>query len=159
MTSFFSVAGRLCFGSFSFCVLGARPFVLPLLLLSLVFVFSVSLVGCVWLASLGFFFCWGLFCGVCFLLGVWLMLSFVGCWCVGFIVFRAFSFGLLLHFPCFYHFSPSALLLRGSATWAFGLLLPFACSCMFPPSGVLAFSSLLTFGFALPCLLGGSTYL
>ena len=79
VTSFLSVAGWLGFGSFSFCVLGARPFVLPLLLLSLVFVFSVSLVGCVWLASLGFFFCWGLFCGVCFLLGVWLMLSFVGC--------------------------------------------------------------------------------
>ena len=39
VTSFFSVAGWLCFGSFSFCVLGARPFVLPLLLLSLVFVF------------------------------------------------------------------------------------------------------------------------
>ena len=62
---------------------------------------------------------------------------------LGLSVFGAFSFGLLLRFPYFYLFSPSALLLRGSATLAFGLLLPFACSCLFPPSGVLAFSSLL----------------
>ena len=86
--------------------------------------------------------------GVCRLLVRWVCLFF-----------EAFSFGLLLRFPYFFLFSPPALLLRGSATWAFGLLLPFACSCMFPPSGVLAFSSLLTFGFALPFILGGSAYL
>ena len=97
------------------------------------------------------------FAGFLLLLG-WFV-AFAFCWACGCCWRLLVSFGWLLRFPYFYLFSPSALLLRGSATLAFGLLLPFACSCLFPPSGVLAFSSLLTFGFALLCLLGGSAYL
>ena len=69
--------------------------------------FSSSLDGCVWLASLGFFFCWGLVCGVCFLLGVWLMLSFVGCCCVGFVCFRGFLVWLAFAFSVLLPFLPS----------------------------------------------------
>ena len=117
VTSFLSVAGWLCFGSFSFCVLGARPFVLPLLLLSLVFVFfcvavCLGVVGFAgFLLLLGFGLWRLLFAGrvaddvVCRLLLCWVCLFF-----------GAFSFGWLLRFPFFYLFSPSALLLRGSAT-------------------------------------------
>ena len=73
VTSFFSVAGWLCFGSFSFCVLGARPFVLPLLLLSLFFCFSASLDGFV----VGF-------AGFLLLLefGLW-RVAFAFCWACG----------------------------------------------------------------------------
>ena len=53
--------------------------------------FSVSLYVWVWLTSLGFFFCWGLFCGDCFLLCVWLMMAFVGCCYVGFVCFSRLS--------------------------------------------------------------------
>ena len=142
----------LCFGCTSFC------FAVVAFIAGVCF-FCVA--G--WLRVVGFagfllllgFVLWRLlFAGRVAVVGVcWLLL----CWVCLF--FEAFSFGWLLRFPYFYLFSPPTLLLRGSATWAFGLLLPFACSCMFPPSGVLEFSSLLTFGFALPCLLGGSAYL
>ena len=107
MTSFFFCCWVVVLWLVFVLCFGCAPFVLPLLLLSLVFVFSVSLVGCVWLASLGFFFCWGLFCGVCFLLGVWLMLSFVGCCCVGFVVFRGFLVWLAFAFSVLLPFLPS----------------------------------------------------
>ena len=51
---------------------------------------------------------WFVACGGCFLLGVWLMMAFVGCWCVGFVCFRGF-----LVWPAF----------------AFSVLLPFLPSC------------------------------
>lgn len=87
----------LCFGCASFCFA----------VVAFVAVFFSSLDGCAWLASLGFFFCWGLVCGVCFLLGVWLMLSFVGCWCVGFVVFRGFLVWLAFAFSVLLPFLPS----------------------------------------------------
>ena len=159
VTSFLPVAGCFCFGSFSFCVLGAHRLFYRCCFCRWCLFFSVSLYVWVWLTSLGFFFCWGLFCGDCFLLCVWLMMAFVGCWCVGFVVFRgflvwlAFAFSVLLPFlpsyPTFAWFGDFGFW----PTAAFCLLLSFFNDTS---SGEIYTLSLHD---ALPCLFGGSAYL